>query len=343
MASLLKPLSGLERDLESNLEAFFRQDYPEYEILFAVNHGDDPAIEMVERLRRKHPERAVRLAMAVNSPYPNAKVYSMERMTGMARGEVLVISDSDVGVGPGYLREVMRPFTEVSSNPRVGVVTCLYRGAPGNSLWSRLEALAMTTQFMPGVLVAWAIEGMRFALGPTMAVRRDCLEAMGGFRAMSQHLADDFLLGKWAVERGYRVVLSSYVLDHLFLGESFESTFQHRLRWARSTRRSRPMGYLGEGFTHSTAAALLLVASGWGWAPAAALMAATLLARGWVSWEVGWRVLRDPHFRSSWWLVPFQDLLGFTVWLGGFAGGRILWRGVAYRVDRDGRFEPVPR
>jgi ceramide glucosyltransferase len=178
-----------------------------------------------------------------------------------------------------------------------------------------------------------------------MAIRRECLEAIGGFPAMAQYLADDFVLGKWAAERGYRVELSTYVLDHLVLGESFAATARHQLRWARSSRCSRPVGYLGEGFTHPTAwamaAALALFLTGrpvmWG----CALVAASLLARAWVSWAVGWGALRDPELRRSWWLGPLGDLLGFAIWLGGFTGRTILWRGIEYRVGHDGRFEPI--
>jgi ceramide glucosyltransferase len=275
----------------------------------------------------------------------------MELMARHARGQVLVISDSDVRVTPAYLRAVMHPFQQAD----VGVVTCPYRGAPGPSLWSRLEALAMTTRFMPGVLVAWLLEterlsdrtrgGLRFALGPTMAVRRECLDAIGGFPAMAQYLADDFLLGKWAAERGYRVELSPYVLDHLVLGESFIATARHQLRWARSSRSSRPVGYLGEGFTHPTAWALAvavaLFVAGRPVTVGIAMIAAALLARAWVSWAVGWDMLRDPALRRSWWLIPLGDLLGFAVWLGGFTGRTILWRGIEYRVGQDGRFEQL--
>ncbi len=346
-ASLLKPLSGLERGLEANLETFFQQDFRHYEILFAVNREDDPALEIVERLRARYPDQAVRLVMAADSPFPNAKVYSMHRMSTLARGDVLVISDSDVSVTPDYLGKIMASF----ANLEVGVVTCMYRGAPGNSVWSRLEALGMTTRFMPGVLAAWSLEdrssaGMQFALGPTMAVRRECLEAIGGFTAMSHYLADDFVLGKWASDAGYRVVLSPYVLDHHVLGESFVSTFVHQLRWARSSRCSRPLGYIGELFTHPTALALLLVAAGlelgtmsrW---PALGILALTLGLRWWVSYEVGWGALRDRELARGWWLVPVVDVLGFVVWLGGFAGRTIWWRGIAYRVGHDGRFEPI--
>ena len=335
--SVLKPLSGLETNLETNLGTFFLQDYPGYEILFAVADPDDPALEIVEGLRDRYPEQRVRVIVAGRPACPNAKVHSLIKMADRSQAEILVISDSDVFVGPGYLRTVVQPFAK----DKVGVVTCVYRGAPGSGFWSRLEALAMGSGFMPGVLVAWALEGMKFALGPTMAVRRECLDSIGGFPAMKDYLADDFVLGQWAVEQGYEVVLSPYVLDHRVLGVGFLATFKHRLRWARSSRRSRPWGYVGEGFTHPLAWAvgLLVVAPNSPWCQAA--LAATLMVRYLVTWSVAWRVLRDPALERSWWLVPLQDLVGFAVWCGGFTGSTVLWRGAAFEVERDGRFRPA--
>jgi ceramide glucosyltransferase len=178
-----------------------------------------------------------------------------------------------------------------------------------------------------------------------MAVRRECLDAIGGFPAMAQYLADDFVLGKWAAEQGYRVELTPYVLDHLVLGETFIATARHQLRWARSSRSSRPVGYLGEGFTHplpwALAAAIALSVTGGSWPLGCAMIASALLARAWVSWEVGSGALRDPELPRGWWLVPIGDLLGFAVWLGGFTGRTILWRGIEYHLGRDGRFEPI--
>jgi ceramide glucosyltransferase len=334
--SMLKPLVGLERDLEAHLESFFLQDYPAFEILFSVHDPADPALAVVERLRQRHPKTPAHVVVAANPPYPNAKVWAMERMAAAARGEALVVSDSDVFVGSDYLREVVAHF----GDPQVGVVTCVYRGVPGRGFWSRLEALAQTTEFMPGCLVAWDLEGMKYALGPTMAVSRRCLEAVGGFPAMAEYLADDFVLGQWADQKGYRVVLSPYVVNHQIVGEGFRATFLHRLRWARSTRFSRPLGYFGELFTHPIPAALAL----WALAPmawwASTAVAVTVAMRWLVCRQVGWGVLRDPSLAraGTWWLVPLQDLVSFAVWLGGFTGRKVLWRGVRYAVGRQGKF-----
>lgn len=335
--SLLKPLCGLENGLERNLESFFRQDYPQFEIIFAVHDAHDRALDLVSRLRLKYPRVPVRIVDASEHRYPNAKVYSLEKMAAEATADILVISDSNVFVSPDYLRSVVVPFAD----PRVGVSTCLYRGVPGRSIWSRLEALGMSTEFMAGVLLAWKVEGMKFALGPTMIVRRECLAAIGGFAAMADYLADDFVLGHWAHHAGYQVVLSPHTVNHQVLSEGFRASFLHRLRWARSARFSRPWGYIGQAFTYPVPMALLLAALH----PLSPLFAGVLLAtvglRCLVAAAIGWGVLRDRHALRSLWLVPVQDLLSFAVWCCGLTGRHVRWRDTRYRVWGDGRFEAV--
>jgi ceramide glucosyltransferase len=335
--SLLKPLSGLENGLERNLESFFRQDYRDFEIIFAVNDPQDPALKLVSRLSAKYPRIPVKVVDASASSYANSKVYSLEKMAEQATADILVISDSDVFVGSDYLRSVVIPFAD----QRVGVSTCVYRGVPGRSIWSKLEALAMSTEFMVGVLLAWKIQGMKFALGPTMIVRRECLKAIGGFSAMADYLADDFVLGSWAARAGYRVVLSPYVVHHQVLDERFRSSFQHRLRWARSSRLSRPWGYIGQVFTYPVPIGLLLAATH----PLSLLRGGALVVAVCLRWlvglAVGWGVLRDGHALRNLWLVPVQDLLSFAVWCGGLTGHHVRWRNISYRVWRGGRFEPL--
>src|SRR5215470_17138051 len=187
--SLLKPLRGADPDLERHLESFFLQGYPSFEILFAVRRADDPAVAVAERLMARYPHVPARLILTGEPPYANAKVYSLEKMAEAAGADILVITDSDTSVGKDYLQRVAAAFAP----ERVGAATSLYRGAPGADLWSRLEALGMSTEFMAGVVVAWRLEGMKFTLGPSMAVRRDCLRAIGGFAAMADYLGDDFV------------------------------------------------------------------------------------------------------------------------------------------------------
>jgi ceramide glucosyltransferase len=332
--SILKPLAGAEEDLEGNLRSFFEQRYPTFEILFAVRHAADPAVAVVERLQACYPAVPSRLTVTGEPPYPNAKVYSLDRMLAAARYDLVVMADSDIRVNPDMLSTIAAEFQD----EKLGMSTCPYRVVPGNSVWSTLEALALNTEFLSGVLVARMLDGMKFALGPTIAARRETLLRIGGFDAVKDYLAEDFVMGKLAAECGYGVILSSYVIEHRIGAQSFAANLRHRLRWNRSTRRSRPAGYVGQVFTHPLPLALLLVALSPAWWP---LLAVTAVLRAAAAWATAGQVLHDPLTRRLWWLVPLQDIAGLLVWCAGFFGNTILWRGRKYWLLRDGRFELV--
>jgi ceramide glucosyltransferase len=333
--SVLKPLFGLEEGLADNLRSFFKQEYPQFEILLAVHDADDPAAQVAEQVRSEFPHGPpARLLITGESPGPNAKAFSLKRMVAEASADLLVMSDSDVRVAPQMLEHIASEFQD----PRVGVVTCPYRAVAGGSWWSRLEAIGLNTEFLGGVLVARMLEGMKFALGPTIAARRDVLERMGGFDHLKDYLAEDFILGKRAAEMGYTVLLSSYVIEHRIGSQPFGENLRHRLRWARSTRRSRPSGYWGQVFTNPLPLALVLCAletRAW------PLLFPTVGFRAAAAMSVAGWVLADPLTRGRWWLVPVQDMLSFFVWIAGFFGSTIQWRGRTCYVLRDGRFKIV--
>ena len=330
--SILKPLAGLDLDLESNLRTFFEQDYPAFEILFAVRTENDPAVEVVARLQREYSSVPSRLVLTGEPPYPNAKVYSLDRMLAVAANDLVVMSDSDIRVTPNLLRTIAAEFQDA----HLGVATCPYRAVPGGSFWSRLEATGMNTDFWGSALVARMLEGMHFAVGPTIAARRRALQAMGGFERVKDYLAEDFVIGKFAAETGHGVILSSYVIEHHIGSATLRQNVEHRLRWARSTRRSRPAGYLGQLFTMPLPLALLVCAASPAWWP---VLPFTLIVRAVAAYMVSARVLRA---RINWLLLPIEDLLGFCFWLAGFFGNTISWRGRRYRLFADGRFELIP-
>lgn len=332
--SVLKPCAGFEPELESNLRTFFEQDYPAFELLFAVRTPGDGAVPVIEKLRAEYPRVPSRLILVGEPPYANAKVWSLDQMKREAACDVLVMSDSDIRVEPGFLRTIAAEFQDA----RLGVATCPYRAAPAESLWSTLEALGINTQFLGGVLTARMLEGMRFALGPTIAARKSTLDAIGGFDRLKDYLAEDFVMGAFAVEAGHGVILSSAVIEHHIGGHGFAENLKHRLRWCRSTRRSRPAGYVGELFTMPVPLALALVTWAPSWWP---LAAAALALRAMSAWACAGWVLRDPLTARSWWLLPTQDVLAFALWIAGFFGNTILWRGRRYRLNKDGTFEHI--
>jgi ceramide glucosyltransferase len=326
--SILKPLSGLDSGLESNLRTFFEQDYRDFEILFAVRHVNDPAVAVVEKLQGEYPGVRSRLLLTGDPPYPNAKVFSLDRMLAAAEHNLIVMSDSDIRVGPDLLRTVAGEFRD----PALGVATCPYRAVAGRSFWSRIEAIGMNTDFLAGILVARMLEGMRFAVGPTVVARRGAIESIGGFDRLKDYLAEDFALGKFAAEAGQGVGLSSYVVEHHIGSQGLAHNARHRLRWARSTRRSRPAGYFGQLFTLSLPLAALLVAVCPAWWP---LLPFTLTIRAAAAWTVSRTVLGA---RINWVLLPVEDAAACLTWVAGFFGNSIDWRGQRYQLAPDGRF-----
>ncbi|MBX7222368.1 MAG: bacteriohopanetetrol glucosamine biosynthesis glycosyltransferase HpnI [Blastocatellia bacterium] len=334
--SLLKPLKGVETGLEAYLTSFFVQRYSTYEILFAVHDPQDPAVAVVQKLMRQYPQIPTKLIVTNEPPYANAKVYSLEQMAAAAAHDVLVITDSDTSVSADYLSAI----AEVFAVETVGAATNLYRGVGADDMWSRLEALGMSTEFMAGVAVAHMLGDMDFTLGPSMAVRKTCLEQIGGFAAMADYLADDFVLGHWAAEKGFQVALSPHVINHHATSLGFSHSFLHRLRWNRSTRFSRPLGYLGQGFTYGFAWAALWLAcfpsplSG-------GFLGISLLTRIVLALVLGVSLLADRTVWRNLWLLPLQDLLSFASWVGGFLGKEVIWRNRRYRILPGGRFVPV--
>jgi ceramide glucosyltransferase len=329
--SILKPLAGLDLDLESNLRTFFEQDYPAFEILFAVRSEGDPAAEVVARLQREHPKVPSRLVLTGEPPYCNAKVFSLDRMLAAASHDLVVMTDSDTRVTPDLLRTIAAEFQDA----HLGVATCPYRAVPGASFWSGLEATGMNTDFWGSALVARMLEGMHFAVGPTIAARRRVLQSIGGFARLKDYLAEDFVLGKFAAEAGHGVILSSYVIEHHIGSATLQQNIEHRLRWARSTRRSRPAGYAGQLFTMPLPLALLVCAFSPAWWPVLPL---ALIVRAVAAYTVSARVLRA---RINWLLLPIEDWFGFCFWITGFFGNVISWRGRRYRLFSDGRFELI--
>jgi ceramide glucosyltransferase len=334
--SVLKPLCGDDDGLEENLRSFMTQDYPEYEVLFGVHRQDDPAVAVAEKIINEFSARiSARLVIAGESPIPNAKAFSLNRMVREAHYDVLVMSDSDVRVTPTLLSHLAQEFQD----DHIGLISCPYRAVPGKSLWSRLEAIGMNTELLGGVMVARMIEGMRFALGCTVAVRRSVLEDMGGFGYLQEFLAEDFVIGQRAAELGHGVLFSSYVIEHRIGSQNMMHNLGHRMRWARSTRRSRPLGYWGQIFTYPLPLALLLCGAN---SAAWPVLFLTMILRGAAALATARDIVHDPVTQKQWWLLPVQDVIGFFVWISGFVGDTIVWRNRKCTVLRDGRLHVNP-
>lgn len=330
--SFLKPLHGTDPEMYEAFRSHCLQDYPEFEIIFGVSDPQDEAIALARRLQGEFPERRIELVVAEKSLGPNGKVSTLAQMLPLARFPYLIVNDSDIRVEPNYLRRVMAPFVD----PKVGMVTCLYRGIAEKTLGSRIEALGISTDFAAGVLSARVMQGVKFGLGSTLAFPREALEKIGGFEPLVNYLADDYELGARIASLGREVVVSDMVVDTHLPAYTFGEFFDHQLRWARAVRDSRKLDYIGLGFTFGLPWALLalLFARGamWAWV----LLALVAVLRAVMAIVVGRFVLVDRQVTSDWWLIPVKDLVALVVWIASFAGHKVRWRGYEF-VLKDGK------
>jgi ceramide glucosyltransferase len=335
--SIMIPLHGADFRAYQNYAELCRQDYPEYQIVFGVRDTEDSSIPIVEKLIADFPARDIALVISADTIGQNLKVSNLQNMLGRVKHEQIVIVDSDIRVSRDYLQRVLAPL----SDPKVGLVTCLYRTAETPDFAAKLEAVGITAEFAAGVLMAWMLEGVKFALGSTMATTRTRLEAIGGFYALADYLADDFMLGNLIEQSGYEVRLSQHVVETAMQPSGFAGMMRHQMRWARSTRISRPMGYLGLLLTYGTALALLNVAVDRASIFSILLLAGTLIIRLTMGWVIGVHWLRDRILKKYFWLVPVRDVLSFLIWCLSWVGKEVEWRGRVFEVARDGKMIQV--
>jgi ceramide glucosyltransferase len=334
--SVLKPVHGREARLEQNIESFFHQNYPSYEILFAADTADDPALDVVREVCSRYPQLRSRIVVNGKPPWPNPPAWSFYCMTEVAAYDILVTSDSDVEVSPHYLRQVVAPLLD----PKVGMVTCVYRGKNAGGFWSGMDAIGMSVEMTAGVLVADLLEGMKFGLGPTIAVRKDSVARIGGYQALGEYFANDFIIGNFIEKAGYRVVLSHHVIDHVVPPMTFRRMWERQVRWAKSTRYSRPKGHLGTGliFAMPYGIAAFAAAAFLGHRSIGALLLGVALLNRIVECHiVGWGVVHDPQARRAPWLYPLRDLLGFVVWCASYLSRGSVWRDSRYKLLEGGR------
>jgi ceramide glucosyltransferase len=334
--SLLKPVHGAETRLKENIESFFRQDYPDYEVLFAADEETDAALEIIREIAARYPQIKCRILVTGKPELPNPPACSFSRMSEVASYDILVTSDSDVEVTANYLREVVAPMLE----PAVGMVTCVYRGKNAGGFWSGMDAIGMSVEMTAGVLTANLLEGMKFGLGPTIVTRKDSVAKIGGYRATAEYFSNDFVTGNFIERAGYRVVLSRHVIDHVVPAMTFRRVWERQVRWAKGTRWSRPKGHLGTGLIFAMPYGILGLLAGaaishWSWG--AILFFVALANRLLESWVIGWGVVRDRRARNQVWLFPLRDLLGFAVWCASYLSKSAVWRDHRYQLVRGGR------
>lgn len=328
--TVLKPVHGMDSQLYDNLRSFCEQDYPEYQVIFAAADQNDPAVAVVRRVIEALPERDLSLVVNNREIGSNRKISNVANAYALAKHDLIVIADSDMRVGPDYLTQVAAGFEEKG----VGAVTCLYVGAPSGGLASRLGSMFINESFLPSVLVALRLQDLKFCFGATMAMRRQALDDIGGFEALASYLADDYMLGKLVSDRGYKVNLAPYVVRNVVFESDLKSLLHHELRWSRTVRTVRPVGYAFSALTQALPMSLLLLALHPALYSALAVAAALVLR---ITQHYTVRNTLGIPGPATPWLVPVRDLLYFAVWAASFLGRNVQWRDARFAVTRNGQ------
>ena len=336
--ALIKPLHGLDESLAGNLMSFLEVAYPRLDYFFAVSSYEDRAAEVPAALRARYQFANTTLVVGQEPDCANGKIAKVIKMADRAeKADIFVLSDADISVDRDYLQRIV---AELESDPKIGVVTCAYRARPTGSVASRVEALFVNTDFAPQVMLSAALEPLRHALGATVAIKRAALESFGGFRAVKDLLADDFYLGKFATEQGWKVKLSSALVTLSFEEKSLRSVWNRQLRWARTIRWVRPVS-IGTIFCHATFWALILmVVSGFS-ASSLAILAGVIGVRIGTSAVMIRRVLKLPELTRDAWMVPLKDLMAAAILLTSLIGNEVVWSGQRFKSGRDGFLRAV--
>ena len=341
--SVLKPLHGMEPGLERNIESFFEQDYPEFELLFCARQESDEGLQLARRVGARYPQVEARY-VTCGEPTPrfhNAKVYSLAKLDSVAKHDLFITSDADVRVKKDYLLRMAQNLKD----PGVGLASCVYLGTTDRGakagFSAQLDAVGKSVEMTSGVLVADMLEGTKFALGASMAVRKEAFQTAGGFEELGQFYADDFVLGNRLATQGVGVRMATHVIRLMVQDTPFGLSFRNQLRWMQSTRRSRPLGHMGSGLTFAMPFGLLGLA--WGLLSGHALLgvvwlAGTVLNR-WLQAGAVLQVMRDEGWARGMLLYPLRDLLGSVLWLGSYGGDKFYYRGKIYTLKGGGRVE----
>lgn len=337
--SILKPVKGLDEEAFENFVSFCSQDYTAYQVLFGVESKEDPAVPIIQRLIQTFPKLDIQLIVVESIRAANQKIGVLAALTHRARHDLLVICDSDIRVPPNYLKEIVAPFQE----PKIGMSTCLYRAHGAKNIPALLESLIIHLDFLPAVLVAERLEGLRFGLGATMAIRRSALISIGGFEKIGDYLADDYLLGNRIHQAGYRIVLSTLIVDIIQQRLGMAGFLKHQLRWARTYKACRPKGYFASILTHGVffSMAYLLISdfSPLGWL----LLSGTGGVRLLMAALISGYYLRERGLLATLILLPVKEILSTGIWGLAFLGNKVTWKEKTFRLERNGRMTRVER
>jgi len=331
--SIIKPIKGLDAHSRQNLESFCRQDYPLFQIIFALQSPEDPCLPVLRQLAADYSWLDIEIVINPDVHGSNGKVGNLINAFPFVKYDIIAIADSDVRVEADYLSKITAHFAD----PEIGLVTSLYRGAAVPSAATAIEALGFTAEMIPNVIVAEKLEGLSFALGASMAVRCKALESIGGFMSLADYLADDYQLGNMIHKGRWKVALSGDFVECVMQQEALAEILARQLRWCRTMRVSRPLGYLTSGVTHPFPAIAASFAFAGCWRSASAAAVLLYLFRGGLLTFFSRSIVKDGLLPGYLWLLPFRDFLSTATWAAAFVGNTVRWRGETFALDTEGK------
>ncbi len=329
--TLLKPLCGLDADMDETLATCCQQDYPTYQIIFTAHTSTDPSIAVVKKLQQNFPNVDIELVISDRLIGSNLKISNLANGISKVKYDILVLADSDIKVDQNYLKEIVQPFKD----DKIGVVTCLYRSKIKN-LISLFEAIGISTHFHPSVLVARLVEELQYGFGSTIVIRKSILESIGGLNSVANCLADDYKLVNLVYQAGYRVRLSNYIVEHSLDTHSLRELIQRQSRWLRCIRVERFSSYLGLIITYGTCLSLIFLMVNQGSLIGWSVLGFTLTLRLFLAWLVGIYYFKDPVVKQGFWLIFLRDIFGFIMWFYGLFNNTVIWRGETFYLLKGG-------
>ena len=332
--TILKPIYGLDPDMLDNLRSFCQQDYPQYQVIFGIQDKNDPALSIVEEITKEFSESDVSYIISTERHGTNHKVSNLINMYPYIKHEYILIADSDMRVSKNFLTQVISPF----SDTKIGAVTCLYNGIAKDKIASKLNAMFINNWFLPSVLISRILQPMKYCLGATMIVKRNILKKIGGFESLSNHLADDYILGKLISNFGYKIHLSDYIVENIVEEASFKNLILHELRWARTLKRIEPLGYaltfLTDSLVLSIFAGITLFITTESFILLCLPIVITLSLR--VLLHNSANKMINSKRVSEIWLIPLRDILSFCIRIISYIGNSVRWRNNTFVVDHLG-------
>lgn len=336
--SILKPINGIGNGIYENFISFCKQDYPLYQIIFGIGDDKDPVIDIVKKIIKKFPQKDIELVICNSSTGTNPKISNLSNMYRRAKYDIIVTNDSDTRVSADYLKRIVSPL----SNKSTGLVTCAYRAGTINNTTSIMESITINQDFFPSVMVAQKIENLRYAFGVTIATKRDILEGIGGFKKLADYLAEDFHLGKEISEAGYKLCLSDYMVDIIPEKRNFFDFFTLHLRWAKTIRACRPIGYFFTSFCkYGIVCSLAYLLTSFFSTFAVTLFIAFLSVRIISATIISLKYTKDQKLILHLLFLPLNDILNFIIWCASYSGNKITWRGSKFLLKKGGRIERI--